>query len=127
MTNTIDALEDIYLVLNGFDGTVFRVVDDGTVVDADNDAELLTLYRSAPAVPGSGHIHDDEHVSTKLGAGWSVVAHLHHEDTPMHYREQKIFDAAKTVSKAPGVYAVETFLDGDEYAVLSTYLLRHDA
>ena len=26
----------------------------------------------------------------------------------------------------PGVYAVETVLDGDEYAELSTYLLRFD-
>lgn len=128
MTNTTSALLDtITELLDGYDGTVFRTSDNGTVVTADDDDALLNLYRSAPSVPGSSHIHDDEHVSAKLGTGWSMVAHLRHEDTPASLRYPKIADAAQQVVGAPGVYAIESFLDGDEYALISMYLLRYDA
>lgn len=92
----------------------------------DDSDDLLNVYRSAPPLPGSSHVHDDEHVNMKLGAGWTVVAHLYTESTCTHYRHQKVLDAARSAMNAPGVYAVETVLDGDEYAELSTYLLRFD-
>lgn len=124
MTHTIAALGDILPLLDGYGGTVFRVIDSETVVTGDDSDDLLNLYRDHPPVPGSSHIHDDEHVSAKLGAGWSYVAHLYQEGTSMYLREQKALDAARLVLGTPGVYAVESFLDGDEYAVLSSYLLR---
>ena len=113
-------------LLDGYDGTVFRVLDGGAVVTGDDSDDLLNVYRSAPPLPGSSHVHDDEHVNMKLGAGWTVVAHLYTESTRMHYRHQKVLDAARSAMNAPGVYAVETVLDGDEYAELSAYLLRFE-
>lgn len=126
MTHTIAALGDIFPLLDGYGGTVFRVIDAETVVTGDDSDDLLNLYRSAQPFPGSSHVHDDEHVSVKLGAGWTVVAHLYTESTGAHYRHQKVVDAAKLALSTPGVYAVETVLDGDEYAELSTYLLRYE-
>lgn len=127
MSHTIATIGDLFPLLDGYGGTVFRVIDAETVVTGDDSDELLNLYRDTPPVPGSSHIHDDEHVSAKLGAGWSEVAHLYTEDTSAHYRHQKVADAAKLALGSPGVYAVESFLDGDEYAVLSNYLLRFGA
>ena len=126
MSHTIATLGDIFPLLDGYGGTVFRVIDAETVVTGDDSDDLLNLYRANPPLPGSSHVHDDEHVSAKLGSGWSVVAHLHTESTGAHYRQQKVVDAGKTALSAPGVYAVETVLDGDEYAELSTYLLRYE-
>jgi len=127
MSYTIATISDIFPLLDGYGGTVFRVIDSETVVTGNDDDDLLNLYRSAPPVPGSSHIHDDEHVSAKLGTGWSSVAHLYTEGTSAHYRHQKVVEAAKLALSTPGVYAVESFLDGDEYAQLSNYLLRLDS
>lgn len=128
MSHLIAALSDIFPLVDGHGGVVFRVIDAETVVSGDDSDELLALYRTHPPVPGSSHIHDDEHVSPKLGAGWSYVASIPERGgTSATYRDQKVLSAARAAQEAPGVYAVEMFLDGDEYAQLVTYLLRWDA
>lgn len=126
MSYTIATLGDIFPLLDGYGGTVFRVIDAETVVTGDDSDDLLNLYRSAQPFPGSSHVHDDEHVSAKLGDGWTVVRHMYTESTRMHYRHQKVVEAGKSALSTPGVYAVETVLYGDEYAELSTYLLRYE-
>lgn len=128
MSDTITALGDIFGLVDSHEGVVFRVVDAETVVSGDDDAALVELYRSHPPVPGSSHIHDDEHVNAKLGAGWSYVASIPERGgTSAHYRDQRVLESARKALEVPGVYAVEMFLDGDEYAQLNTYLLRWDA
>lgn len=127
MTSTIATLGDIFPLIDGSGGVIFQVIDADTVVTGDDDEVLVAMYRDQAPVPGSSHIHDDEHVSAKLGAGWTSVAHVPERGAvSATYRDQRVLEAARKAMETPGVYAVEMFLDGDEYAQLSTYLLRYE-
>jgi len=97
-------------------GTYFETDDDGATVELEG-------FDSAHPVATSWNIGEDQSVHEKLTAEWEHVVFLHYEDTGFALREANLKKAVVAVTERPGVYAVETFLDGHD-GWLATHLLR---
>lgn len=113
---------------------------------ADNAVQLADLIRQQVCPPfrvengvatlledegsviggGSSHIHDNQTVADKLPSGWSHIRYLFSEQSHPRVAHASSEHAAREALASDGIYAIETFLDGDEYAVLTTHLIRSE-